>query len=141
MFGYNLVVSKYSLYLIITGTPLFIASFCYLYLVFIDFLLSLESVSSYFAGYPDTNTSKGTRASHQNAKDAAYIPPTQPNVGNIPKPVTKQNNEMLLPVHNPEITTSIFKRAMDLPLTITQQELLSLSPEIHSQVRDITTSC
>ena len=29
---------------------------------------------------------------------------------------------------------------MDVPITITQRELLSLSPEVRSQVRDITTT-
>ena len=30
---------------------------------------------------------------------------------------------------------------MEAPITITQCELLSLSPEVHSQVRDSTTMC
>ena len=80
---------------------------------------------------------------YRNVKDAAYITPTQPNVGGVPKTAPKRNDiayRTLPPVHNPEIATSVFKRAMDSPLTITQHELLSLSPEIRNQVRDITSS-
>ena len=80
---------------------------------------------------------------YRNVKDAAYIPPTQPNVGSLPKPPLKRNDiayRTLPPVQDPEIAKTVFTRAMDSPLTITQRELLSLSPEIRSQVREITTS-
>ena len=80
---------------------------------------------------------------YRNAKDAAYIPPTQPNIGSIQKPPFKRNDiayRTLPPVQDPEIAKTVFTRAMDSPSTITQRELLSLSPEIRSQVREITTS-
>ena len=39
------------------------------------------------------------------------------------------------------IAMNVYNRAMDLLITITQKELLSLSPEVRSQVREATTTC
>ena len=44
------------------------------------------------------------------------------------------------PVHDPVIATNVFNRSMEAPITITQRELLSLSPEVRSQVRECTSS-
>ena len=46
----------------------------------------------------------------------------------------------LPPVHDPAIAVSVFQRSMEAPVTIMQRELLSLSPEVCSQVRDSTTT-
>ena len=46
----------------------------------------------------------------------------------------------LPPVHNDLITIKVFKQAMDSPITITHQELLSLSPKVCKQIRDSTTT-
>lgn len=82
---------------------------------------------------------------YQNAKDAIYAPPSMRNVGApIKSIVAAKKNEpaykTLPPVHDPAVATEVYKRSMDTPITITQRELLSLSPEVRSQVRDITTT-
>ena len=82
---------------------------------------------------------------YQNAKDAAYSPPSSQNVG-APTKVTGHNKKSdpayktLPPVHDPAIAVQVYKRSMESPITITQRELLSLAPEIRSQVRDATTT-
>jgi hypothetical protein len=82
---------------------------------------------------------------YKNAKDAAYAPPSDRNVGAPVKvPVVPKKSDpaykTLPPVHDPSIATDVYKRSMETPITITQRELLSLSPEVRSQVRDVTTT-
>jgi hypothetical protein len=83
----------------------------------------------------------------RNAKDAAYAPPAARNVGGIVKvppgkvpAVSAPAYRSLPPVHEVSIANDVYKRAMDAPITITQRELLSLSPEVRSQVREVTTT-
>jgi len=81
----------------------------------------------------------------RNAKDAAYAPPSDRNLGGpIKAPAVSKRTEAayktLPPVHDPSIATAVYKRSMETPITITQRELLSLSPEVRSQVRDVTTT-
>jgi hypothetical protein len=82
----------------------------------------------------------------RNAKDAAYIPPSIRNVGAqdkspaVPYKRPDAAYKTLPPVHNPAIAATVFQRSMEAPITITQRELLSLSPEVRSQVRDTTTT-
>ena len=47
----------------------------------------------------------------------------------------------LPPVHDSAIAASVFQHSMEAVVTITQRELLSLSPKVHSKVRDSTTTC
>ena len=79
-----------------------------------------------------------------NARDAAYSPPVNRNIGAQDKsnPIKRAEPayKTLPPVHDPAIATQVYKRSMDTPITITQRELLSLSPEVRSQVRDVTTT-
>jgi hypothetical protein len=82
---------------------------------------------------------------YQNAKDAAYAPPAARNIGApVKAPVVSKRPDpaykTLPPVHDPVIATEVYKRSMETPITITQRELLSLSPEVRSQVRDVTTT-
>lgn len=79
------------------------------------------------------------------AKDASYAPPSTKNVGTQDKaPAVPKRSEpaykTLPPIHDPAIATSVFQRSMEAPITITQRELLSLSPEVRSQVRETTTT-
>jgi hypothetical protein len=82
----------------------------------------------------------------RNAKDAVYTPPSTKNIGaqdkapSNPFKRTDPAYKTLPPVHDPAIATSVFQRSMEAPITITQRELLSLSPEVRSQVRDTTTT-
>ena len=74
----------------------------------------------------------------RNARDAAYVPPVRPAV--IPvKPLAKKPEvayRTQSAIHDTTIATTVYNRALDTPLTITYHELLSLSPEVRSQVRD-----
>ena len=78
---------------------------------------------------------------YRNAKDAAYTPPTDRNVG---APVNTKKNDpayrTLPAIHDPSVAIDVYKRSMETPITITQRELLSLSPEVRSQVREVTTT-
>jgi hypothetical protein len=82
---------------------------------------------------------------YQNAKDAAYAPPVNRNLAAPFKapPIVKRNDpayKTLPAVHDPAIAADVYKRSMEAPITITQRELLSLSPEVRSQVREVTTT-
>ena len=82
---------------------------------------------------------------YRKVKDAVYAPPSERNIGApVKAPVVSKKNEVayktLPPVHDPSIATAVYKRSMETPITITQRELLSLSPEVRSQVRDVTTT-
>jgi len=80
----------------------------------------------------------------QRAKDAAYAPPVNRNIGAPAKPPATKKPEpayrTMPPVHDPAIAANVFTRSMEAPITITQRELLSISPEVRSQVREATTT-
>ena len=83
----------------------------------------------------------------KNAKNAAYMLPSTKNVGaqdkapSVPYKCTDPANRTLPLVHDPAIAASVFQQSMEALVTITQRELLSLSPEVCSQVRDTTMMC
>ncbi|KAJ7101247.1 hypothetical protein B0H15DRAFT_769685 [Mycena belliarum] len=78
------------------------------------------------------------------ARDAAYAPPRDRNVGARPNPASLKKPDPAYrtsaPVYDEKIAHDVFDRSMDAPITLTQRELLSLSPEVRAQVRDATTS-
>ena len=99
----------------------------------------------------NSQPTEAIRASHipehpfQSAKDAAYAPSNTRNVGAPIKPSSNAKRTDLayktLPlIHDATIAAEVYKRSMDTPITITQRELLSLSPDVRSQVREITTT-
>ncbi|KAJ7236624.1 hypothetical protein C8J57DRAFT_1247612 [Mycena rebaudengoi] len=79
-----------------------------------------------------------------NSRDAAYAPPRDRNVGARPEPShTKKSKpayRTTAPIFDEKIASKVFDRSMDIPVTVTQRELLSLSPEVRAKVRDATTS-
>ena len=92
-----------------------------------------------------TQPTETTEHPFRSARDAAYAPPAARNVGApVKAPAAGKKQEpaykTLPPIHDPLIATEVYQRSMDAPITITQRELLSLSPEVRSQVRDITTT-
>ena len=94
---------------------------------------------------PVVQTTNTPEHPYQKAKDAMYAPPATRNVGApVKAPAVTRKQEpaykTLPPIHDPSIATEVYNRSMDAPITITQRELLSLSPEVRSQVRDITTT-
>ena len=82
----------------------------------------------------------------RNAKDASYIPTIADKAASNPvRPQTFNKKpdaayKTLPPIHDASIALEVYKRTMEAPITITQRELLSLSPEVRSQVRDATTT-
>ncbi|KAJ7279556.1 hypothetical protein C8J57DRAFT_1037050, partial [Mycena rebaudengoi] len=80
-----------------------------------------------------------------NSRDAAYAPPRDRNIGTRPDPpaAAKKSDpayRTTAPIFDDKIASKVFDRSMDVPVTITQRELLSLSPEVRAQVREATTS-
>jgi hypothetical protein len=41
-------------------------------------------------------------------------------------------------IHDPRIAKTVYERAMETPITVTQRELLSLSPEVRAQIAEVT---
>jgi len=82
----------------------------------------------------------------RHAKDAIYVPPQSRNVGapvksnNIPNKRPEPAYRTLPAIHNANIASTVYQRALDTPLTITYHELLSLSPEVRSQIREATST-
>ena len=83
----------------------------------------------------------------RNAKDAIYTPPQNRNVGapaKVPAQVNAKRSEPAYrtapAIHDPKIATDVYQRALEAPVTITYHELLSLAPEVRTQVRDAITS-
>ena len=81
---------------------------------------------------------------YRNARDAAYTPPAAKNVGAIPKAPAYKKPEAayrtLPPVHDPEISGTVFNRMMDTQIPISGREVLSLSPEVRAHMREATTT-
>ena len=91
-----------------------------------------------------TTTTRAPEHPYRNAKDAVYIPPTTRNIGAIEKGAPKKTEpayKTLPPVYDAAVVAKVYKKSMETPITLTQEELLLLSPEICSLVRDITTTC
>jgi hypothetical protein len=81
----------------------------------------------------------------RNARDATYAPPQPRNVGvpeKMVQPATRSDPayRTLPAIHDPSIASKVYKRALDSNVTLTCQELLSLSPEVRSQVRDAVSA-
>ena len=43
-------------------------------------------------------------------------------------------------IYDPQVASTVYARTMDSQITITQRELLSLSPEVRNQVREATSN-
>ena len=78
------------------------------------------------------------------AKDAACAPLTTNNVTAKLKPALLKKPDVSLrtaaPVYDPQVASTVYVRTMDSQITITQHELLSLSPEVRNQVQKATSN-
>ena len=78
------------------------------------------------------------------AKDATYSPPTSDNVTAKPKPPPVKKPEvtyrMSAPIYDLQVASDIYSQTMNSQITLTQRELLALSPEVRSQVREATSN-
>jgi len=67
------------------------------------------------------------------------VAPTDRNFASVPKPPPARKAEPAYrtfpPIYDGKIATDVYDRTMDSQVTLTQRELLSLSPEVRSQVR------
>jgi hypothetical protein len=77
------------------------------------------------------------------AAEPAYRPPHERNFGAQPKPTNKPGDtayRTYAPVQDPKIAEDVYTRSMNTPyITLSQQELLSLSPEVRQKVREVIT--
>ena len=64
--------------------------------------------------------------------------PVKPNQVTAKKP--EPAYRILPAIHDPAIAAKVYTRALEAPVTISCQELLSLSPEVRSRVRDATSA-
>jgi hypothetical protein len=73
------------------------------------------------------------------AADVTYVSPTNHNFAVVPKlPPAKKNKpayKTFPPIYDGKVANEVYNRAMATKVTLTQRELLSLSPEVRSQVR------
>jgi hypothetical protein len=80
----------------------------------------------------------GSTHPYADVPDATYAPPVNRNFAAAPKPApvkkTKPAYKTLPPVYDGKIATDMYDHAMAAQVTLMQRELLSLSPEIRSQV-------
>ena len=80
------------------------------------------------------------------APDAIYAPPQNRNIAapfRATQPASKRPEpayKTLPPIHDPQIAAAVYNRVLNAPLTVTTQELLSLSPEVRAQLRSVTTT-
>ena len=80
------------------------------------------------------------------AQDATYVPPSTHNVASLYKPPYKTKEQSNLayqntaPVYDSTVTSKVAEHLLDLPVTITHRELLSLSPEVRAIYREITST-
>jgi hypothetical protein len=99
---------------------------------------SLEPVT--VEATPAAAVDNGPTHPYADVPDATYAPPVNRNFAAAPKqaPTKKANPayKTLPPVYDGKIATDVYDRAMAMQVTLTQRELLSLSPKVRSQVRE-----
>ena len=93
---------------------------------------------------PSGLSAKGPEHPFCAVQDAVYVPLQSRNVSAPFKPPTGKKPEVayhtLPPVHNPAHVQSVYECALNSSFTITQEELLSLAPEVCSKFREAVTS-
>src|SRR5271168_1424268 len=93
-----------------------------------------------------TPTSQPTQQAehpYRRVQDATYQPPATRNFGApVQQPTKKPETvpKVFPPIYDPFVSANIYKCSMDAPITVTQCKLLSLAPEVRSQVRKAITT-
>ncbi|KAJ7434588.1 hypothetical protein FB451DRAFT_1012096, partial [Mycena latifolia] len=82
--------------------------------------------------------------SYANARDAAYAEPKGRNYGVQPPPPAPAKRHdpayrTIAPVFDHKTANEVFDRSMNTPVTLSQHELLSISPDVRAQYKDATT--
>ncbi|KAF7344736.1 hypothetical protein MVEN_01634300 [Mycena venus] len=86
--------------------------------------------------------SQGPLHPFANARDAAYAPPKQRNLG---APAASQSKpapayRSTTPIYNEKDAADVFNAVLDAPCQLTTRQVLSISPDVRSHVREATTS-
>ncbi len=71
------------------------------------------------------------------------MPPQHRNVAALPKPTQKKPEPAYrnsAPIHDAETAESIYNQSLEVPVTLTQRELLSIAPDVRAQYREATTA-
>src|ERR1700678_2231889 len=93
---------------------------------------------------PTTQPTQQAEHPYRRAQDATYQPPAAHNFGAPMQQPTKKPEtvpKVFPPIYDPSVAANIYKRSMDAHITVTQRKLLSLAPEVRSQVREAITTC
>ena len=91
------------------------------------------------ASQPVVNTPKPPVHPFANAKEANYLPPHERNFASAApgKPAKEPAYHNQVPVYDPKIASDVYARSIKTPsVTISPEELWSISPEIRNKVRD-----
>ncbi|THH17650.1 hypothetical protein EW146_g3208 [Bondarzewia mesenterica] len=80
--------------------------------------------------------------SYAAAHDVTYIPPIDKVTNEVLQPPAIKKQEpayrMMVLIHDEAVMKDVYDRAMSSPITVTQHELSSLSPEVRAQIRETT---
>jgi hypothetical protein len=72
------------------------------------------------------------------ARPTAPTPPKVPET--IPRPPKSEPQyRFQSPLENPAVTQKVLDKALDIPITLSQRELLAVSPDIRRKLKDLTT--
>ncbi|RPD67520.1 hypothetical protein L227DRAFT_491842 [Lentinus tigrinus ALCF2SS1-6] len=83
---------------------------------------------------------------YRDARDATYVPPQQRNFAappaRPPAPPKKQEPayRTQAPIYDPRHVANVFKRCMESQITLSQEELLSIAPDVRQQTREACSS-
>ncbi|KAI1784592.1 hypothetical protein LXA43DRAFT_901298 [Ganoderma leucocontextum] len=94
----------------------------------------------------NTAPSKLPEHPYAGVRDATYAPPHQRNFG-LPSPrpgaLPKKSDPAYrsqAPVCDPRHAANVFKRSLELPITLSQEELLAIAPDVRTQMRETCSS-
>ena len=83
---------------------------------------------------------------YRSARDTTYVPPHQRNFAappaRPPPPPKKQepSYRTQAPVYDARHAANVFKRCMETQITLSQEELLSIAPDVRQQTRDVCSA-
>ncbi|RPD73174.1 hypothetical protein L226DRAFT_465986 [Lentinus tigrinus ALCF2SS1-7] len=84
---------------------------------------------------------------YRDARDATYVPPQQRNFAAPPArpPAPPKKQELAYrtqaPIYDPRHAANVFKRCMESQITLSQEKLLSIAPDVRQQTREACSSC
>jgi gag-polyprotein putative aspartyl protease len=84
----------------------------------------------------------GQNKGNGNARASTRVEKTAPLNDKVEpvKPTAEPQFRYITPIEDPSLIKTVIKQALDVPLTISTCELLSLAPDIRKQVKDLLTT-